>query len=589
MQHTLSLLLLLSLFLGINQATMSIDDAGFFYSGFNGANLTLDGMATITSSGLLQLSSGNGERKGHAFHPELLRFHSVPGGKVQSFSVSFVFAILSIAPNLSSHGMAFLISPSKNLSSSGTRGFLGLFNKQNSGNASNHIFAVELDTIQNTEFQDISDNHIGVDVNDIRSVRSNYTGYYDSQGNFQNMTLNSHEPMQVWVDYDEVTTKISVTIAPLKMSKPMTPLILTTYNLSTVLTDQAYVGFSSTTGSIDSQHYVLGWSFAMNQSAPGIDVDKLPKLPHGGSKNSSKVMEIVMPIATAVFILVLAVAIFQFMWRRLKYAELREDWEVEFGPHRFSYKDLFSATQGFKSKHLLGVGGFGSVYRGVLPMSKLEVAVKKVSHESRQGIKEFIAEVVSIGRMRHRNLVPLLGYCRRRGELLLVYEFMPNGSLDKYLYVEDGKPSLNWVQRFHIIKGIASGLLYLHEEWDQVVIHRDIKASNVLLDNEMNARLGDFGLAKLYDHGIDAQTTHVVGTMGYIAPELARTGKASPITDVFAFGVFVLEVTCGRRPVEHNRENNGVSMLVDWVLEKWHKGLLTKVVDPRIQNEFDIN
>ncbi|KAG0541547.1 hypothetical protein BDA96_02G025800 [Sorghum bicolor] len=479
--------------------------------------------------------------------------------------------------------MAWL-SPSTNLS------FLGLFNRQNSGNASNHIFAVELDTIQNTEFQDISDNHIGVDVNDIRSVRSNYTGYYDdSQGRYQNLTLNSHEPMQVWVDYDEVTTKISVTIAPLKMSKPMRPLILTTYNLSTVLTDQAYVGFSSTTGSIDSQHYVLGWSFAMNQSAPGIDVDKLPKLPHEGSKNSSKVMEIVMPIATAIFILVVAVVIFQFMWRRLKYAELREDWEVEFGPHRLSYKDLFSATQGFKSKHLLGVGGFGSVYRGVLPMSKLEVAVKKVSHESRQGIKEFIAEVVSIGRMRHRNLVPLLGYCRRRGELLLVYEFMPNGSLDKYLYVEDDKPSLNWVQRFHIIKGIASGLLYLHEEWDQVVIHRDIKASNVLLDNEMNARLGDFGLAKLYDHGIDAQTTHVVGTMGYIAPELARTGKASPITDVFAFGVFLLEVTCGRRPVEHNRENNTVSMLVDWVLEKWHKGLLTKVVDPRIQDEFDIN
>ncbi|CAL5076967.1 unnamed protein product [Urochloa decumbens] len=432
--------------------------------------------------------------------------------------------------------MAFLICPSRNLSSTGTRGFLGLFNRQTSGNASNHIFAVELDTIQNTEFQDINDNHIGIDVNGISSVRSYYTGYYDD---------------------------------------------------SQVLTDQAYVGFSSTTGSIDSQHYVLGWSFAMNKSAPGIDVDKLPKLPREGPKNSSKAMEIILPMASAIFVLVVGLAIFQFMQRQSRYAELREDWEVEFGPHRFSYKDLFNATQGFKNSNLLGVGGFGSVYRGILRSSKLEVAVKKVSHESRQGIKEFIAEVVSIGRLRHRNLVPLLGYCRRKGELLLVYEYMSNGSLDKYLYGQDGKPSLNWAHRFHIIKGIASGVLYLHEEWDQVVIHRDIKASNVLLDGDMNARLGDFGLAKLYDHGIDPQTTHVVGTMGYLAPELARCGKASPLTDIFAFGVFLLEVTCGRRPVEHNKQNSNVLMLVDWVLDKWHKGLLTKVADSRLQDEFD--
>ncbi|CAL5067195.1 unnamed protein product [Urochloa decumbens] len=587
-QHALPLLLLPSLFLGLTLAALSLDDTGFIYTGFNGANLGLDGMATIKSSGLLQLSSGNGERKGHAFHPDLLHFRKVPGGRVQSFSLSFVFAILSIAPNLSSHGMAFLICPSRNLSSTGTRGFLGLFNRQTSGNASNHIFAVELDTIQNTEFQDINDNHIGIDVNGISSVRSYYTGYYDdSQGNFQNMTLNSHEPMQVWVDYDEVTIQISVTIAPLKRSKPIRPLILITYNLSTVLTDQAYVGFSSTTGSIDSQHYVLGWSFAMNKSAPGIDVDKLPKLPREGPKNSSKAMEIILPMASAIFVLVVGLAIFQFMQRQSRYAELREDWEVEFGPHRFSYKDLFNATQGFKNSNLLGVGGFGSVYRGILRSSKLEVAVKKVSHESRQGIKEFIAEVVSIGRLRHRNLVPLLGYCRRKGELLLVYEYMSNGSLDKYLYGQDGKPSLNWAHRFHIIKGIASGVLYLHEEWDQVVIHRDIKASNVLLDGDMNARLGDFGLAKLYDHGIDPQTTHVVGTMGYLAPELARCGKASPLTDIFAFGVFLLEVTCGRRPVEHNKQNSNVLMLVDWVLDKWHKGLLTKVVDSRLQDEFD--
>ncbi|KAI9083796.1 hypothetical protein K1719_034264 [Acacia pycnantha] len=141
-------------------------------------------------------------------------------------------------------------------------------------------------------------------------------------------------------------------------------------------------------------------------------------------------------------------------------------------------------------------------------------------------MREFIAEIVSIGRLRHRNLVSLLGYCRRNCELLLVYDFMPNGSLDKYLF---NQPSvtLNWMQRFRIIKGVASGLCYLHEEWEQVVVHRDIKASNVLLDSELNGRLGDFGLARLYDHGTDPATTHVVGTLGYLAPEYTTTGRAT--------------------------------------------------------------
>jgi serine/threonine protein kinase len=155
---------------------------------------------------------------------------------------------------------------------------------------------------------------------------------------------------------------------------------------------------------------------------------------------------------------------------------------------------LFHATGGFKNKHLLGEGGFGKVYKGVLPLSNVEVAVKRMSHESRQGMKEFVTEVVSIGRLRHCNLVQLLGYCRRKGELFLVYNYMPNGSLDKYLHCEEHKTFLNWAQRFRVIKGIATGLLYLHEKWEKIVIHRDIKASNVLLDDEMNGRLGDFGL-----------------------------------------------------------------------------------------------
>ena len=286
----------------------------------------------------------------------------------------------------------------------------------------------------------------------------------------------------------------------------------------------------------------------MNQPAPAIDISKLPKLPRIVPKPHSKLLEIILPVASATLVLALVTVIFLVILRKIRYAELREDWEVEFGPHRFSYKDLFHATEGFKNKHLLGIGGFGRVYKGVLRKSKSEVAVKRVSHESRQGMREFITEVVSMGRLRHKNIVQLLGYCRRKGELLLVYDYMPNASLDKHLH-DDTMQTLDWAQRFRIIQGVASGLLYLHEDWEQVVIHRDVKASNVLLDSEMNGRLGNFGLARSYDHGTDPQTTHVVGTMGYIAPELTRTGRASTLNDVFAFGVFLLEVTCGRRPI----------------------------------------
>lgn len=227
----------------------------------------------------------------------------------------------------------------------------------------------------------------------------------------------------------------------------------------------------------------------------------------------------------------------------------------------------------------------------MLPKSKLEIAVKRVSHESKQGMKEFIAEVVSIGRLQHRNLVQLLGYCRRRGQLFLVYEYMPNGSLDKHLYHQEMsklQPTLNWAQRFQIIRGIASGLLYLHEEWEKIVIHRDVKASNVLPDGEMNARLGDFGLARLYDHGIDPQSTHVVGTIGYLAPELACTGKVTPLTDVFAFGIFILEVVCGQRPIKQDTSEKQ-PMLVDRVLEHWNNGSLLDTVDIRLHGDYDVN
>ncbi|KAF0908331.1 hypothetical protein E2562_024745 [Oryza meyeriana var. granulata] len=593
MSFLLLLLLLFSLSLNLapRNTAAAGDDGQFIYSGFRGSNLTVDGTASITADGLLQLTDGTAYLKGHAFHPFPFRLRDMANGAVRSFSVSFVFGIVSVYPDFSAHGMAFVVAPSNNMSSSLPAKYLGLTNVQNDGNASNHIFAVELDTIQSVEFKDINANHVGIDINGLQSVRSYNAGYYDDMsGHFQSLRLISRQAMQVWVDYHGEKKQINVTLAPVQMARPVKPLISTTYDLSTVLTDVVYLGFSAATGRVNSRHCVLGWSFGMNdRPAPAIDIDKLPKLPRAGPKPRSRVLEIVLPIVTAMVVLVVGGAIVIGVRRRVRYAELREDWEVEFGPHRFSYKELFHATNGFADKHLLGAGGFGKVYRGVLPKSKFEVAVKKVSHESRQGMKEFVAEIVSIGRIRHRNLVQLLGYCRRKGELLLVYEYIPNGSLDKYLHNnENDKPILNWAQRFRIIKGITSGLLYLHERWEKVVVHRDIKASNILLDKDMNGQLGDFGLARLYDHGTDSQTTHVVGTMGYLAPELIRSGKVSPLTDVFAFGVFLLQVACGQKPIKENpRGGGGHMVLVDWVLEHWRDGSLMETVDARLHGEYD--
>jgi len=584
MKHTSFLWYLLLL------TTLASCDDQFLFSGFTQSSLNLDGSAIVTNGGLLDLTNGTAIINGHAFYPSPLHFRKSPDGKVQSFSVNVVFSIFITYPDLSADGMAFFIAPTKNFSDARAGKYFGLLNENNNGNTSNHIFMVELDTYKNAEVQDINDNHVGININSVRSFKSNTSGFYeDDSGAFRDLTLNGNKGTQLWIDYDDSTTQINVTLAPINVGKPSRPLMSTTYDLSTALSNStSYIGFTSGASPVNSRQYVMGWSFGMNKPAPPLDVSKLPKLPFHGPKAQSKLLAIVLPIATATLILSIGTIVILVIQRRLKYAEVREDWEAEFGPHRFSYKDLFHATGGFKNKHLLGEGGFGKVYKGVLPLSNVEVAVKRMSHESRQGMKEFVTEVVSIGRLRHRNLVQLLGYCRRKGELFLVYNYMPNGSLDKYLHCEEHKTFLNWAQRFRVIKGIATGLLYLHEKWEKIVIHRDIKASNVLLDGEMNGRLGDFGLARLYDHGTDPQTTHMVGTKGYLAPELLRTGKASPHTDVFAFGMFLLEVSCGQRPVKKNAEGNEF-FLVDWVLEHWNNGLLTTTLDSRLQGDYNID
>ncbi|XP_015874037.2 L-type lectin-domain containing receptor kinase SIT1-like [Ziziphus jujuba] len=565
--------------------SLAQDENQFIYNGFNGANLHLDGIAKILPNGLLQLTNTSLQQKGHAFYKIPISFNTSSSALTPfpSFSTNFVFAIVSETPDISCHGLAFTISPSMDFSQALAGQYLGLFNISNVGHSTNHVLAIELDTIRNPEFEDINNNHVGIDVNNLNSVESAPAAYFSAEGKNIGLMLPNGEPMQLWIDYDAAKRILNVTIAPIRSSKPNRPLLSTQIDLSQVLLEKMHVGFSSATGPLASEHYVLGWSFNRTGPAWDLETSKLPPLPPKKKKTQkpSNII-IILPVAATVALVIFIGA--AYFIRKKKYEEVREDWETEYGPQRFSYKNLYIATNGFKETELLGAGGFGKVYRGTLPTSNLQIAVKRVSHDSTQGMKEFIAEISSMRRLRHRNLVQLLGYCRRKGELLLVYDYMPNGSLDKFLFSNE-KPILSWFHRFQVLKGVASALLYLHEEWEQVVLHRDVKASNVLLDADFNGRLGDFGLARLYDHGTNPQTTHVVGTVGYLAPELSRTGKATTGTDVFAFGVFMLEVACGRKPADLQGLPEDES-LVDWVLSCWRRGAILDVIDPKLEGKY---
>ncbi|XP_058191321.1 L-type lectin-domain containing receptor kinase IX.1-like [Rhododendron vialii] len=281
-------------------------------------------------------------------------------------------------------------------------------------------------------------------------------------------------------------------------------------------------------------------------------------------------------------------------WRRSTRAKEEDEFEVEMsmenefesgsGLKKFSYDQLSRATNNFKEGQKLGEGGFSGVYRGFLSESSSYIAVKRISKGSKQGIKEYATEVKIISPLRHRNLVQLIGWCHEKKELLLVYEFMENASLDFHLF--QGKSLLTWGTRYKIAQGLALALLYLHEECEQCVVHRDVKSSNVMLDSNFNAKLGDFGLARFFDHEKQLETTLLGGGMGYLAPECVVTGKASKESDVYNFGIVALEIACGRKPLDSNMPESQMR-LVEWVWDLYGVGRLLEAVDAKLGSDFD--
>ncbi|KAI5013325.1 hypothetical protein ZWY2020_028279 [Hordeum vulgare] len=309
-----------------------------------------------------------------------------------------------------------------------------------------------------------------------------------------------------------------------------------------------------------------------------------PPVGGGSTRNGTvRILAIALPIVAAILT---AVVICFCLWRRKSKSARRASLSYPKNPEDIQGIDslildlstLRAATDNFDESNKLGEGGFGVVYKGILPDNE-EIAVKRLSQSSRQGIEELKNELVLVAKLQHKNLVRLLGVCLEEQEKLLVYEYMPNKSLDTILFDPDRSSQLDWGIRFRIVDGIARGLQYLHEDSQLKIIHRDLKASNVLLDSDFNPKISDFGLARLFgsDQSHDV-TNRVVGTYGYMAPEYAMRGSYSIKSDVFSFGVLILEIVTGKRNSVAYDSEQAVDLL-SLVWEHWTMGTIVEIMD----------
>ncbi|KAJ6970591.1 L-type lectin-domain containing receptor kinase S.1 [Populus alba x Populus x berolinensis] len=580
----------LLLFLFLISPSFALD---FLFDSFNATNpgVILIPDAIVDTSVIRLLNDTNQYSLGRAFYPTRMKMKQTQNSTttLSSFSTSFVFSIL---PNIASSpgfGLAFVLSNWTNPPGALASQYFGVFSNPTVPSVA-PLLVVEFDTGQNPEFNDPNRNHIGIDLNNIESAKTAPGGYNSSAG-FVPVSMGNGQNVRAWIEFDGANFEINVTVAPVGVSRPSVP-ILSYKNpvIANYTSEEMYVGFSASKTTWVEAQRILAWSFSDTGVARDINVTNLPVFSLPSSSNSLSAGAISgITIGCAVFVMICVFVVYC-LWYKNKLKDLEEDeiedWELEYWPHRFSYEELSQATNGFSKDQLLGSGGFGKVYRGTLSNNS-EIAVKCVNHDSKQGLREFMAEISSMGRLQHKNLVQMRGWCRKSNELMLVYDYMPNGSLDRYIFHKP-KKLLNWQQRRQVLADVAEGLNYLHHGWDQVVVHRDIKSSNILLDSDMRGRLGDFGLAKLYGHNEVPNTTRVVGTLGYLAPELATRAVATSASDIYSFGVVILEVACGRRPIEMGSIEEEDSVLIDLVRDLHAKGKAVEAADERMKGEFEV-
>ncbi|KAL1549454.1 L-type lectin-domain containing receptor kinase VIII.1 [Salvia divinorum] len=519
-----------------------------------------------------------------------------------SFSTFFSFSVTNLNPSSIGGGLAFVISPNDEFVGD-AGGFLGLMEAEG---APKGVVAVEFDTMMDVEFKDISGNHVGLDLNSMVSTRVRDLG-------FVGVDLKSGDLVNSWIDYSGPTRSLKVYVSYSNL-KPKEPVLSAAVDLGEYISDDfMFVGFSGSTQGSTEVHGIEWWSFSssfeetssppppptsnlMNPAAESVNPpppSSAAPPPEATTTSGEKchnqicrsgpgaVVGVVTAGAFALGFCALALIwAYNNKFKRRKKPDIVAS-DVIKTPKEFGYKELSVATKGFDSNRIIGHGAFGTVYKGILPSTGDLVAVKRCTNAG-QGKTEFLSELSIIGSLRHRNLVKLQGWCHDKGESLLVYDLMSNGSLDKALF--ESRMTLPWPHRRKILLGVASALSYLHQECESQVIHRDIKSSNIMLDEGFNARLGDFGLARQIEHDKSPDATVAAGTMGYLAPEYLLTGRATDKTDVFSYGAVALEVVSGRRPIEKDVAS---SNLVEWVWGLHRDGNLMMAADRRLGNEFD--
>ncbi|XXG60140.1 hypothetical protein AAC387_Pa04g2113 [Persea americana] len=528
-------------------------------------------------------------RVGRILYNETFKLWSKKTSKVASFDTTFELYIQRVNGEPCGEGMAFILTNNPSVPSNSQGQWLGIVNEETNGLSSNGIVAIEFDT-RKSSADDIDDNHVAVDLNGIRSAQQ----FSLVQAG---VNLSSGSIVLARIQYDGESRKLTVYASMLYDSgrSQSRPLITLDIDLSEYLMEDVYVGFSGSTGDLTQLNYIYSWDFTGTNLTEGNN-------PTTGM-DKGKNLELILPLVLSTACLICGGSLWYLWWRKTRtdnsrgfqgnhtlVSMLRHSSQ---GPQKFRFKELKAATSNFSQRNKLGRGGFGTVYKGILKDGE-EVAVKRVSKDSHQGEQEFAAEVMTISHLRHKNLVKLIGWCLERGELLLVYEFMPNGSLDKLIFPSISSSSknaaLSWERRHKIICGVASALSYLHDGCRNCVLHRDVKSSNVMLDSNYDARLGDFGLARTIQNDGERHhlTSKIAGTPGYIAPECLLTGMASVETDVYGFGVFSMEVACGRRPGNNVRSpNDQGNSILDWLWDLYERERVLDAVDPQLNGVFD--